>query len=146
MIKLQGILNEGPFQFIIRFLQVNFGYQKISFHMMVVNKVKKFLCKNIIIRSSSTQKNPDQARWIIARRKGLSLLTKSLASSLYNVLHKLIGLNWVTDSGLGTFGMSANFIWVKSSGIRAVRNNVCYPYSALNEEKKNPTKFYFFNR
>ena len=145
MIKLQGILNEGPFQFIIRFLQVNFGYQKISFHMMVVNKVKKFLCKNIIIRSSSTQKkNPDQARWIIARRKGLSLLTKSLASSLYNVLHKLIGLNWVTDLGLGTFGMSANFIWVKSSGIRAVRNSVCCPYSALNEEKKKPYKILFF--
>ena len=62
MIKLQGILNEGPFQFIIRFLLVNFGCQKISFHMLVVNKVKKFFCKNIIIRSSSTQKNPDQAR------------------------------------------------------------------------------------
>ena len=46
----------------------------------------------------------------MAGRKGLSLFTKSLVSSLYNILHKLNGPNLVTDSGLGTFGMSTNFI------------------------------------
>ena len=69
MIKLQGILNEGPFQFIIRFLQVNFGCQEISFPTLVVNKVKKFLRKNIIIRSSSTRDKPRLGRMNHGRKK-----------------------------------------------------------------------------
>ena len=62
MVEYQGILNEGPLQFIIRFLQVNFGCQEISFLSLVVNKVKKFLRKNIIIRFSSTRDKPQLGR------------------------------------------------------------------------------------
>lgn len=68
MVEHQGLLNERPFQFIICFLQVNFGCQESSFPSLVVNKVKKFLRKDIVVRCSSTWDKPRMG-WMNHGRK-----------------------------------------------------------------------------
>ncbi len=43
--------------------------------------------------------------------RGLSLLTRTLEIILYVTLHRLIGLNCVTDSGVGILGIKVMKVW-----------------------------------
>ena len=45
----QCIFDKRPFQFIVCFFKVDFGNQEISFPSLVVDKMPKFLRKDVII-------------------------------------------------------------------------------------------------
>lgn len=47
-------------------------------------------------------------------RIGLSRLTRILVMILYEALHKLIGLKWLTNSGEATLGMRVILVWLMS--------------------------------
>jgi len=111
---LKEFANKSPLNSIIGLfhIQLDGNISFLTFHILKL--IYDFVCTKTLLSIVWLRMNALCHGWILFSRIGFIWFTIIIAIVLYNVLHKLICLNWLVLSGLPTFGIRVINVWLSS--------------------------------